>query len=132
MVPDRDRSCLGMEYFCFAGDELWEMSDSALVAMAREELARLGLAPAEKVSDGVVVRMPKAYPVYDEGFADAVATIRGYLERFSNLQVIGRNGMHRYNNMDHSMFTAILAVGNLTGERHDLWRVNVDEEYHEG
>lgn len=132
MVPDRARSCLGMEYFCFAGDDLWEMDDAALVALAKGELARLGLAPAEKVSDGVVVRMPKAYPVYDEGYADAVATIRAYLSRLENLQTIGRNGMHRYNNMDHSMLTALLAVRNIAGEHHDLWEVNADEEYHEG
>lgn len=132
MVPDRVRTCLGMEYFCFAGDELWEMEDDALIALAKEDLARLGLAPAEKVSDGTVVRMPKAYPVYDEGFEDAVATIRGYLERFENLQVIGRNGMHRYNNMDHSMLTALRAVANLVGEeRFDLWEVNTGDEYHE-
>ena len=131
MVPDRKRSCLGMEYFCFAGDELWSMDDAALVALAREELAKLGLASADKVSDGVVVRMPKAYPVYDEGFTDAVAVIRRYLSRFENLRTIGRNGMHRYNNMDHSMLAALLAARNLRGERHDLWSINVDGEYHE-
>lgn len=131
MVPDRKRSCLGMEYFCFAGDELWAMDDAALVALAREELALLGLAPADRVSDGTVVRMPKAYPVYDEGFADAVAVIRRYLSRFENLQTIGRNGMHHYNNMDHSMLAALFAARNLRGERNDLWSINVDEEYHE-
>lgn len=132
MVPDRARTCLGMEYFCFVGDELWEMEDGALIALAKEELLRLGLAPAENVNDGAVVRMPKAYPVYDEGFEAAVATIRGYLERFANLQLIGRNGMHRYNNMDHSMLTALRAVSNLVGEeKSDLWEVNTDDEYHE-
>lgn len=131
MVPDRKRSCLGMEYFCFAGDELWSMDDAALVALAREELALLGLAPADRVSDGTVVRMPKAYPVYDDRFADAVAVIRRYLSRFENLQTVGRNGMHHYNNMDHSMLAALFAARNLRGERNDLWSINIDEEYHE-
>lgn len=131
MVPDRGRSFLGMEYFCFAGDELWEMEDAELVALAKEELVQLGLATAAQVSDGTVVRMPKAYPVYDEGFEEAVSTIRAYLDRFRNLQVIGRNGMHRYNNMDHSMLTGLLAARNLLGENHDPWLVNVDGQYHE-
>ena len=131
MVPDRKRSCLGMEYFCFSGDELWSMDDDALTVLAREELALLGLAPADRVSDGTVVRVPKAYPVYDEGFADAVAVIRRYLSRFENLQTIGRNGMHHYNNMDHSILAGLCAARNLRGERHDLWSINTDEEYHE-
>lgn len=129
MVPDRARTCLGMEYFCFAGDELWSMDDAALVALATRELAQLGLAPAEKVSDGTVVRMPKAYPVYDGTSADAVAVIREYLDQFENLQVVGRNGMHRYNNMDHSMLTGMLAARNVAGEHHDLWEVNAEDEY---
>lgn len=131
MVPDRARSVLGMEYFCFAGDELWEMADEELVALAKRELVQLGLAAASRISDGTVVRMPKAYPVYDEGYEEAVATIRAYLDRFRNLQAVGRNGMHRYNNMDHSMLTGLLAARNLLGEHHDLWLVNAEEQYHE-
>ncbi|KAF0220991.1 MAG: protoporphyrinogen [Geobacteraceae bacterium] len=131
MVPDQSKTCLGLEYFCFAGDELWTMPDSELLALARRELAAIGLADPDLVSDGTVVRMPKAYPVYDEGYEESLTQIRRYLAGFENLQVIGRNGMHRYNNMDHSMLTAILAVRNMFGEHHDLWEVNVDEEYHE-
>jgi protoporphyrinogen oxidase len=132
MVPDAARTCLGMEYFCTAGDELWSMPDGELVSLAKRELAAIGLAGEELVSDGVVVRMAKAYPVYDEAYPGAVAAIRRYLDRFTNLQVIGRNGMHKYNNMDHSMLTGMLAARNLLGERHDLWEVNTDDAYLEG
>lgn len=131
MVPDQTQTCLGMEYFCTAGDDLWSMADQDLVLLAAKELAAIGLANKDMVKDGVVVRMPKAYPVYDEEYPQAVATIREYLDRFTNLQVIGRNGMHRYNNMDHSMLTGMMAVQNISGEKHDLWAINADEEYHE-
>jgi protoporphyrinogen oxidase len=131
MVPDQTQTCLGMEYFCTAGDELWSMADQDLVLLATKELAAIGLATTDMIKDGVVVRMPKAYPVYDEEYPQAVATIREYLDRFTNLQVIGRNGMHRYNNMDHSMLTGIMAVQNISGGKHDLWAINADEEYHE-
>jgi protoporphyrinogen oxidase len=131
MVPDPAKTCLGMEYFCTVGDELWTMPDQDLMLLAAREAAAIGLAGEDLVTDGVVVRMPKAYPVYDDAYAEAVTTIRKFLEHFTNLQVIGRNGMHRYNNMDHSMLTALLAVRNLFGEKHDLWTVNEDEEYHE-
>jgi protoporphyrinogen oxidase len=107
------------------------MTDSELVRLAARELAATGIAREELVSDGVVVRLPKAYPVYDEEYPQSVAAIRDYLDQFVNLQVIGRNGMHRYNNMDHSMLTGMMAVRNLSGEKHDLWAINADEEYHE-
>jgi protoporphyrinogen oxidase len=131
MVPDASKTCLGLEYFCFEGDDLWSMADADLVALAARELAQIGLVRADQVVDGVVIRMPKAYPVYDEGFDEALAVIKAYLASFDNLQLVGRNGMHKYNNQDHSMFTAILAVRNLFGEHHDLWAINADEEYHE-
>ena len=131
MVPDPKLTCLGMEYFCNENDRLWSMTDSELVQLAARELTAIGIAREGLVHDGVVVRMPKAYPVYDEEYPQAVATIREYLDRFVNLQVIGRNGMHRYNNMDHSMLTGMMAVRNLSGEKHDLWAINADEEYHE-
>jgi protoporphyrinogen oxidase len=131
MVPDPSKTCLGLEYFCFEGDGLWSMADADLVGLATRELARIGLVRADLVIDGAVVRMPKAYPVYDEGFTDALGTVRAYLDGFSNLQAVGRNGMHKYNNQDHSMYTAILAVRNLFGEAHDIWAVNADDEYHE-
>jgi protoporphyrinogen oxidase len=131
MVPDPKMSCLGLEYFCFEGDGLWTMSDRDLVELGRREMAAIGLIDPAKVVDGTVVRMPKAYPVYDEGYEDALAVVRRYLDSFANLQVAGRNGMHKYNNQDHSMVTAMLAVRNLLGEHHDVWGVNADDEYHE-
>ena len=131
MVPDPSKTCLGLEYFCNEGDDLWTMADADLVALGREEIDRLGLAKAEDIRDGAVVRMPKAYPVYDSEYKDALATIRTYLEGVENLQLVGRNGMHRYNNQDHSMLTAMLAVQNIAGANYDLWKVNDDDNYHE-
>ena len=131
MVPDQSQTCLGLEYFCFEGDGLWTMTDSELLALGARELEAIGLLGGARVVDGTVVRMPKAYPVYDDGFMDALAVLRDYLARFSNLQVAGRNGMHKYNNQDHSMVTALLAVENLLGAHHDVWAVNADDEYHE-
>ena len=131
LVPDPTKSSIGMEYFCNAGSELWDMDDKDLVALASKELQELGLARAQSVVDGTVIRQPKAYPVYDRDYRKALAEIRSWLDGFSNLQVIGRNGMHRYNNQDHSMLTAMLAVRNSLGEAHDLWEVNVERSYHE-
>jgi len=131
MVPDQRLTCLGLEYFCFEGDGLWTMSDADLVTLGAREIAAIGLLGGGKVIDGTVVRMPKAYPVYDEGFEAALAVVRDYLSTFENLQVAGRNGMHKYNNQDHSMVTAMLAAQNLLGEHHDVWAVNADDEYHE-
>ena len=130
MLPDPGRACLGLEYFCFAGDELWETADEDLVALATGELEALGLVPAAAVTNGWVVRVPQAYPMYDEDYGERVGVIRGWLEGIANLQQVGRNGLHRYNNSDHSMLTAIRAVENLLdGARHDLWRVNADGVY---
>jgi protoporphyrinogen oxidase len=131
MVPDPQKTCLGLEYFCFEGDGLWTMPDEELVRLGAREVAQIGLLGGGRVIDGTVVRMPKAYPIYDEGYEGAVDEIRQYLAGFSNLQVAGRNGMHKYNNQDHSMVTAMLAVANLDGQRHDAWAVNQDDEYHE-
>jgi protoporphyrinogen oxidase len=131
MVPEPGKSCLGMEYFCTVGDDLWDMSDNNLIKLATRELNSIGLVTPLRVIDGAVVRMPRAYPVYNENYPEAISVIREYLQRFSNLQPVGRNGMHRYNNMDHSMLTAMFAVRNLFHERLDLWSVNVDEAYHE-
>jgi len=132
MVPDADRTCVGLEYFCFEGDELWNASDLDLVARAMRELEAIGLARADRVERGHVVRVPKAYPIYDADYDARVTTIRGWLERIPNLQQIGRNGLHRYNNSDHSMLTALRAVENASaGRAHDLWAVNTDAEYHE-
>ncbi len=131
MVRD-GKTCLGLEYFVFEGDELWTMSDVDLVALGTRELTEIGLLRREDVEAGYVVRMPKAYPVYDEGYARRVSLIRGYLaDALENVHPVGRNGMHRYNNQDHSMLTALLTVENLYGEDYDTWAVNVDAEYHE-
>jgi protoporphyrinogen oxidase len=123
-------TCLGAEYFCFEGDEIWEMPEAVAVSMATRELAAVGLLDPSKVFDGVKVRVPKAYPMYDTDYQEAVAVIHGYLESFVNLKTFGRNGLHRYNNQDHSMWTAILATLNLIdGTSHDVWSASAEEEY---
>ena len=123
-------TCLGVEYFCFRGDEIWEMSDAQAVALATRELAAIGLIDPSKVVDGVKVLVPRAYPMYDVNYESAVATIREYLEHFENLETCGRNGLHRYNNQDHSMWTALLAALNvLDGTKHDVWGVNTEADY---
>jgi protoporphyrinogen oxidase len=129
MVRD-GTTCLGVEYFCFEGDEIWEMSDSDAIEMATADLERIGLIDRTQVFNGVKVRVPKAYPMYDGGYREAVAEIRGYLEHFENLKTFGRNGLHRYNNQDHSMWTAILATLSYTdGVSRDVWSVNTKAEY---
>lgn len=127
------RTCLGLEYFVFEGDTMWTRADEDLIALATAELDRLGLVTADAVERGHVVRVPKAYPVYDECYKANVDVIRAWLaDAVPNVHPTGRNGMHRYNNADHSMLTAMLTAENiLTGSRHDVWSVNVEEEYHE-
>jgi protoporphyrinogen oxidase len=132
LVPDPSRSSLGLEYFCFEGDDLWRMADADLVALGRREIDAIGLVKADKVVDGCVVRMPKAYPVYDDAYLDHLAVIRRWLGCLENLHLAGRNGMHKYNNQDHSMMTALLCARNILGlGAFDPWRVNTDAEYHE-
>lgn len=131
MVPEPDRTCYGMEYFCFEGDGLWTMSDAELIALASREIERVGLAKAADVVDGAVVRQKKAYPVYDDAFRPGLAVLRGFLDKLPNLQLVGRNGMHKYNNQDHSMLTAMLAVRNILGAKYDLWKINIDTDYQE-
>jgi protoporphyrinogen oxidase len=131
MVPP-GRSCLGVEYFCFEGDEIWELSNEEAVELATNELARIGLLDPDQVIDGVKVRVPKAYPMYDARYEEALPVIRSYLEGLTNFQTCGRNGLHRYNNQDHSMWTAIMAVLNLIdGSDYDVWSVNTEASYHE-
>lgn len=132
MVPNDHTSCVGMEYFVFQGDQLWNKEDSLLISLAYEELRRIGLAGG-KLIKGYVLRMPKAYPVYDPGYADRIDTIRTWLcKNVPNLYCMGRNGQHRYNNQDHSMATALIAARNVAlGEDQDPWAVNEDAEYHE-
>ncbi len=131
MIGRPGTTCLGLEYFCFAGDGLWSAADADLLELGKRELAQLGLVQPAQVRGGIVVRVEKAYPVYDPGYQANVDIIRAELGRFSNLSVVGRNGMHKYNNQDHSMMTAILAVRNLDGGKFNLWNVNSDAEYHE-
>lgn len=132
LVPDPTKSSLGLEYFCNEGDELWNTPDEELIALAKRELEQIGLAEAKDVEDGVVYRVPKSYPVYDADYAKHLEVIRSYIDQFKNLRTIGRNGLHRYNNQDHSMLTGLYAVRDLLfGESHDLWSVNADKSYHE-
>jgi protoporphyrinogen oxidase len=131
MVPEAGKTCLGLEYFCFEGDGLWTSSDADLVALATRELGELGLVDPAKVRDGCVVRMPKAYPVYDSTYAGHLDTLRTFIDPLANLHTVGRNGMHKYNNQDHSMLTAMMSVQNMRGASHDVWSVNTDYEYHE-
>jgi protoporphyrinogen oxidase len=126
------RTCLGMEYFVFEDDDLWSSRDDELVALATKELATIGLVDPSDVEAGYVVRMPKAYPVYDDVYRDNVDVLRRWFEANApNVHPVGRNGMHKYNNQDHSMYTAMLTVDNIHGAQHDIWAVNVEEEYHE-
>ncbi len=129
MVPDPDKTSIGMEYFCNEGDEIWGMSDEDLAEIASGELSHIGLVEKNDILDSYVVRQPNAYPVYDEGYKENLGVIKEYLAGISNLHTIGRGGTHRYNNMDHSMLTGILAVQNYSGAQHDLWNVNEEEEY---
>jgi len=132
MVPDPSKACIGMEYFCFAGDELWEMADEDLVQKAMRELETLGLARREALEFGFATRVPKAYPMYDMDYAERIGTIKDWLNGIDNLQQVGRNGLHRYNNSDHSMLTSMRAVDNLVkGTEHDIWAVNAESVYHE-
>ncbi len=132
ICPDPERTCLGFEYFCNEGDEIWNLADADLVRLAGDEMQRLGLAAAEWVEGGRVIRQEKAYPVYNEAYPAATACLRRYLAEIPNLQTIGRNGIHRYNNQDHSMLMGLLAARNLMGEEHDLWQVNTESDYLEG
>jgi protoporphyrinogen oxidase len=131
MSPRPGHSCLGMEYFCFEGDGLWTSDDRALIELATRELGQLGLARGAKVVDGTVVRVRKAYPVYDAAYRSHLDAVRSFLDPIPNLHTVGRNGMHKYNNQDHSMLTAMMAVANMRGESHDVWSVNTDFDYHE-
>ena len=129
MTPNPNLTCLGVEYFCNISDAIWKTADADLIALAKREMVQLGLVRGQDVVDGAVVRMPKAYPVYDRGYQDGLEAVRGFLARVPNLQLVGRNGMHRYNNQDHSMLTAILAARNVAGARFDLWNLTVDKDY---
>lgn len=134
MVPDPAMACYGLEYFCFEGDGLWTSSDETLIALGKKEIEKIGLTKGSAVVDGYVVRQPKAYPVYDQDYKEHVENIRQAIKAYPGLYLVGRNGMHKYNNQDHSMMTAMLAAQNIIAgkEVYDLWEVNEDAEYHEG
>lgn len=129
MVPDSSRTSLGLEYFLWQQDDMWRWSNDQLIDFGMRECVALGIIEAGEVEDGAVVRMKKAYPIYDHIYTESLATIRAYLETFANLQTIGRNGLHRYNNQDHSMLTGVYAARNITGEKLDVWSVNTEKEY---
>jgi len=132
MVPDRTKTSLGLEYFCTEGDPLWIMPDEELIQLATRELEQIGLCRAGEVTDGCVVRVPKAYPIYESEYREALGIVREFIDSLENFRTIGRNGLHRYNNQDHAMLTGMLAERSMVlGETHDLWNVNTDREYHE-
>lgn len=134
MVPEEGMACYGLEYFCFEGDGLWTTPDADLIALATKEMQQIGLVKKEAVTDGYVVRQPKAYPVYDQSYKEHVTAVKNILNDYPGLYLVGRNGMHMYNNQDHSMMTAMLAAKNIIAgnDIYDVWNVNQDAEYHEG
>ena len=131
MVPDAGRTSLGLEYFLWEHDPEWSWPDERLIARGVSDCTRIGIIDPAEVEDGTVVRVPKAYPVYDQNYREHLATVRSHLERFANLQLIGRNGQHRYNNQDHSMLAGVYAAHNLNGAQRDVWSVNTEAAYHE-
>jgi protoporphyrinogen oxidase len=131
MVPDSQTTSLGLEYFCFDTDDIWEKCDEELIELGIREISKLKFASKEHIIDGFVTKSPKTYPIYDDGYKKRIELIKNYLLTIENLQTVGRNGLHRYNNQDHSMLSAIFAVRNILGENHSIWDINVDDEYHE-
>ena len=131
MVPNPEFTSLGLEYFLWDHDPEWSWPQEQLIQLGIEDCASIGLIDPSEVSDGTVVRMPKAYPVYDQHYHRSIATVQAYLKQIENLQTIGRNGLHRYNNQDHSMLTGVYAARNIMGEAYDVWSVNTEQEYHE-
>lgn len=134
MVPSPEMACYGLEYFCFEGNDLWNTKDEDLIKLGIQEMSKIGLLNKENYVDGYVVRQPKAYPVYDDDYKLHIKNVREGIKDFTGLYMVGRNGMHKYNNQDHSMMTAMLAANNIIAgkELYDVWNVNEDAEYHEG
>ena len=131
MLPDQNTASIGMEYFCQKGDGLWTTSDEDLRALAARELEELGLATADHVIDAAIIRQPKAYPVYDGEYREALDVVEDWLKGLENFQTVGRNGLHRYNNQDHSMLSAMYAARNILGHNYNIWDVNIERSYHE-
>jgi protoporphyrinogen oxidase len=133
MVADPSKVWIGLEYFCYQTDDLWRMSDEEIIRFATQELEKIGIIRAADVRDGHVVRVPKTYPAYF-GTYDRFDEIRQWVDRFENLFLVGRNGMHKYNNQDHSMLTAMTAVDNILDgitDKSALWDINTEQDYHE-
>jgi protoporphyrinogen oxidase len=133
MVADTANVWLGLEYFCNETDAIWKLSDEKMVALATAELSKIGIIDATEVLDATVLRMEKTYPAYF-GTYDRFAEIRAHVDRYENLYLVGRNGMHRYNNQDHSMLTAMMAVDDIISgktDKNELWEVNTEMDYHE-
>ena len=133
LVKDPSKTWIGMEYFCFEGDEIWEMTEEQMKHFAIDELVKMNLIDPEDALDSVVIKMPKTYPAYF-GVYDQFDTVESYLKEINNLYPVGRNGMHKYNNQDHSMLTAMAAVEHITtgkGSKADIWDINTEQEYHE-
>ena len=131
MCANPNQASVGMEYFLNDDEPMWAMEDQDLIQFAAKEIEQIGLAPANSVVDGAIIRQPKAYPVYDSEYQDALDTVQGWLKQLENFQTVGRNGLHRYNNQDHSMLSAMFAARNILGAEHDVWNVNVERAYHE-
>ena len=131
LLPNPDTASVGMEYFCQENDGLWAMSDDDLIELASKELDQIHLADKDSTIGGFVIRQRKAYPIYDPQSKDALDTVAEWLKGLENFQTVGRNGLHRYNNQDHSMLTAMYAARNLAGANEDIWSVNVERSYHE-
>lgn len=133
MVKDKGTVWLGLEYFCNVGDELWNLSDERFTALAVAEMAKLGFIEKEDLLDSVIIRLPNVYPCYF-GSYERFDSVRNFFDEFENLFLIGRCGMHRYNNQDHSMLTAMTAVENIINKLHakdNIWAVNTEQQYHE-
>ena len=131
MSKDPEKSPLGLEYFCSEWDSLWRQADEEIIEFAGQELEKLKIADARDVLDAFVLRVPKAYPVYESDYRQALAAIRDFIGRFSNLKCMGRYGMFRYNNMDHSILTGFLAAESILGSKKDAWDINIYRSYHE-
>jgi protoporphyrinogen oxidase len=131
MVPDENKTTLGLEYFCFVGDDLWNLSQDELIKLAKKELQTIGLGQEAEVSDGMVVKLKYVYPVYQIGYKEPMEKIIKYVSKFQNLQIIGRGGIFRYDNMDHAILTGLYAARNIMGASYDILNINTEEEYHE-
>lgn len=132
MIADPKTTTLGLEYFCTEGDDFWTMKDEDLLKLGMEELEKIGLGKKDDFIDGFVARVPRAYPVYDSTYPENIKIVKEYISKFKNLQPIGRYGMFKYNNMDHSILTGLYAAENIiSNEKRNIWEVNADQEYHE-